>query len=659
MINIEHILSKKNIIQILLIIGVICAWDCSNPENEGSLNENQRPITRVSNVPKDGDTSQSPRLQLNWVGDDPDGYVVGFKYRWVTKQSQDDPGIYEDYKTILNIIIEKFALLAITDNEKLIPPVYKYFATLPPGEGLDRDRTDSLARGDTITIIGVRVYASNPDSVRVQTTGLRVKADFPTHTNPNSGTFIFNSQAKWNNQKFEVSAIDNLGEKSRVPAILSFVTPQVKAPRTYLIYSVLPREIDTLLIIGRATSTFRGIKFLFKGIDPNSRTIEYRWACDTAQWLKKDPFTGKSKSDTIPWSQWSPSEEAYVTAAHFPDSLATEHIFYVQSRNEFKVIDTVGRYKRSHPDTTLPPTFDSSYYKFYTAYPKFLRSDLPQENKILFINSSLTNSHENNGTPWQPSAAMLDTFYKNIFTGLGFSESQMKFWNVDVEIDGNLGSFPGSGEVGNYNLVVYYSETVRDPILNYTLQPVYLQLNPTRQNILREYCYIGGKAIFSGWCLSTGGNAPNTGSFWERIWHISPSSPPGTSRPKAIIYPEFIGVYGLHGYPGLSLDTNKMHPNWIGKQIIGTDTIPKYALKHMWLNFPIGFGEIIHKYNSLNDRFISPRGELIILEESPLSTRYLGTTFKAAFFGIPLYYMEQPGISLTIAKVLKDFDFKN
>lgn len=630
------------------MIGIIFSWDCSNPKNPGSLHENQLPVTRVSNVPEDGDTSQSPRVTLNWVGDDPDGYVVGFKYRWITKHSQDDPGIFEDYKTILNIIVQKFALLAITEDEKLVPSVYKFFATLPPDEGLDKQRTDSLARGDTITIAGVRVYASNPDSIRAQSTGLRVKADFPPHTNPNSGTFIFNSQAKWNNQTFEVTAIDNLGEISRVPGRLSFVTPKVNAPKTLLVYSACPKVTDTLFILGRTTPTFRGIRFAFKGIDPNSRTIEYRWVCDTAQW--------RAKVDSIPWSQWSTSEEAYVTAANFPDSLATTHTFYVQARNEFKVIDTVGKYQRYHPDTNRAPEFDSAYTKFNTVYPPFLRSDLPQENKILFINASWTNTHPKSGYPWQPSATVLDSFYRNIFTNLGFSETQMKFWTVDV--DKPAGSFPGIGEIGKYDLIMYYSETIGDPILNLFLYDLHLRLTASRQSILRDYCFVGGKIIFSGWCLSNTANTVNSGSFYERIWHIKDA---GSFRGDPILHPEFIGVNGLHGYPELNLDTTKMRSDWLGK-IIGTGTT-KYALKHIWLNYPEGFGEIIHTYKSLNKGIIDiDRGRPIILEDTflkrPVSTRYLGITFNAVFFGLPLYYMEQPGVDLTIAKVLQDFDYK-
>ncbi|MDI6765988.1 MAG: hypothetical protein QME52_04100 [Bacteroidota bacterium] len=650
MINLKHILSTKNPIHLLLLLGIIFSWDCSNPKNPGSPHGNQLPITRVSNVPKDGDTSQSPRVTLNWVGDDPDGYVVGFKYRWVTKHSQDDPGIFEDYKTILNIIIKKFALLAITENEKLVPSVYKFFATLPPDEGLDKQRTDSLARGDTITIAGVRVYASNPDSIRAQSTGLRVKADFPPHTNPNSGTFIFNSEAKWNNQTFEVTAIDNLGEISRIPARLSFVTPKVNAPKTFLVYGLCPNIKDTLFVLGRTTPTFSGIRFVFKGIDPNSRTIEYRWVCDTAQW--------RAKVDSIPWSPWSTSEEAYVTASHFPDSIATSHTFYVQARNEFKVIDTVGWYQRYHPDTTRPPEFDSAYCKFNTVYPPFLRSDLPQENKILFINASWTNSIKGSGTPWLPSAAMLDSFYKNIFIGLGFSESQMKFWTVDV--DPPNGSFPGNNEIGKYNLVLYYSETVKDPLKDEMNYPPYVDFNESRQRIIRDYCYVGGKAIFTGWCLSTNLNAPNTGSFYERVWHIKSE---GNYRSDPILYSEFIGANGLHGYPGLNLDTTKMNSAWLGK-IIGTET-SRYALRHIWLNYPVGFGEIIHTFKSLNNGIIGYDGRPprpIILEDTfikrPLSVRYLGVTFDAVFFGIPLYYMERQSVYSTIEKVLQDFDYK-
>jgi hypothetical protein len=59
------------------------SWDCE-PKEPGTQYPNEKPVTRLSNVPPPDDTTRttSPRVSLNWVGDDPDGYVVGFRYRW-------------------------------------------------------------------------------------------------------------------------------------------------------------------------------------------------------------------------------------------------------------------------------------------------------------------------------------------------------------------------------------------------------------------------------------------------------------------------------------------------------------------------------------------------------------------------------------------------
>jgi|GEM_PF-1821358 len=337
----------------LFAAAVFVGWSCTGG---GGFLPDIPPIVRLANLPPTQDTitSSNPRLTLYWVGDDPDGYVVGFKYRW----SYPINGVvYErPWSTILNIGAvksgsENFALMLDTTNytrwlgpsayngqlsERYAPTAYKYFATLPGG-GLDSSISNALDRGDTVLIQGLRVFASNP-----------ADQAFPIHVNPNSGTFIFDSQDSLNFHTFEIEAIDNLGVVTRPPAKLSFNTLRVTIPRTQvnaIYYSgKLVQPGDSLLVIDKFTDTFTDVKgsageairIDYQGIDPNSRTLQYSWNVDSV----------KNPDGTLSWSDWTSSASAFVNGSDFDPArkYEAEHVFSVRCRNEFGAIDTAGFY---------------------------------------------------------------------------------------------------------------------------------------------------------------------------------------------------------------------------------------------------------------------------------------------------------------------------
>ena len=594
---------------VIFTLILITSWSCE-PDDIGKPYPNVPPITRLANVPPPDDTirTTSPRLTLNWVGDDPDGYVVGFRYRWNFRLSQTSPFEYKPYKIVLNIIINTFALMVTTEDPAAVPPVYKYFATLPP-EGLDLQKVDSLARGDTIYVEGVGVYASNPDSIRIQT-GARIRYSFPVHVNPNSGTFIFDSQDTVNFHTFEITAIDNLGDTSSFgpPNIrrISFETPQVPPPVT----SLDDYPTETKLVVMNATPTFRGVRFAFKGNDPNSRTIDYRWVVDKE--------IREANGQPIPWSRFTQNEYAYVVASDFYDPYASEHTFTVQARNEFGSIDTVG-----------------ASVTFTTIYPNFLRTDIPQKFKVLFINIGYTEPPYPiswPGTPAYPYREMVDQYYHEIFNSLGMPESVITTFHV-LQYEPN--DFPTLGEIGDYNLVFIYGDAVDQ---TYFMWAKYSgAFGTSRQNIIRDYCYVGGRFIISGWAALSGFNTPLQPEFFLNIFHVNIQSP---QNPRVIQTYEFVGAKGSLGYPDIMLDTTKCDTLW-KDPLTG-----KYGLRNMWVCYPYGFGEIIHRYKS--GRSFSQ------WEDQTLSIRYQGITFNAVFFGFPLYYMERPAVDSALAKALRD-----
>jgi hypothetical protein len=598
----------------VLLVGL--SIDCSNPKSKGIVNANIPPKTRLSNVPPLDVVSSmdKPRVSLNWVGDDPDGYVVGFRYTWTYPEN----GVQKThpYKYILNIIVDEFALMVETQDIATLPIVYKYFSTLPSDVGLDVSLKDSLARGDSIWVKGVRVYASNPDSIKIQT-GERIRYLYPIHVNPNSGTFIFDSPDSVNLHEFRVAAIDDQGAPSLTPATVSFKTPSVIAPKT----KVESYPTISSLVISESTATFRGIQFTFKGTDPNSRTIDYRWVVDKDKWL--------ATTGTIPWSGFSFHEYAWVQASDFPDPFDTVHTFYVQSRNEFGAIDTVGFFRDTTwndvGDSIIATKVDSAWVKFRTSYPTFRNPNFPKTSKILLIN----NSQNGNGTPAFPYRDELDSFYIQILTDIGISRSDISIFRVGVNPPDGPG-FPTREYISEYPYVILYGDIMHPA---YLLLKDSLALSYSRQSVLTDYCYVGGRVIIGGWGLLRPQllQPPSSDEgFPDLLLHVNYSKASMISKSV----PDCIGATGVIGYPDLDVDTAKLDTAWHG------------GLAYIVSDYPSGFGENIQQYKS--------RSGNTTYNAKPVSVRYKGITFNTVYFGVPLYYMQRPGVDSALAMAIRD-----
>ncbi len=566
------------------------------------------PITRLSNVPPPDSfiVTKNPRLTLYWVGDDPDGFVVAFRYRWNFRLNSTSPFQYKPYSMVLNIIVSNFALMtdATTDN---VPNVYHYFATLPP-EGLYPDSANALDAGHILTIAGAHVWASNPKAVR-----------YPVHTSPNSGTFIFDSQDSLNPHTFEVSAIDN-DAAIGTPATVSFGTPRVPPPQTQL--TSCPS--DTILVRDKKTDTFGGVQFQFQGFDPNSRTIDYSWVIDKDQWPQ----------DAIPWSAFSQSTTASVFASDFPDPYQTRHTFYVRGRNEFGSIDTLGYYVHTTFDGNNNPIGVDTIYSrcsFNTLYPLFLRPGA--QKKILFLNDCY-NYGAGGGTVIRPTIPMIDDYYRAMFNSIGLAGKYDVFDVIDISSTGTH-IFPGRGQLGQYSTVILTQDVVSDADNTVGFGH---GITSGRAKILTDYCYIGGKLIFGGWALPF---ALNGGAdFVNTIGHMQTL---GTDLNRG----NFIGVHGDKGYPDLAVDTTRLDTAWHG------------GLTFTWPGRPSGFGEIIGRYDAADDNsvlsFFFPQR----IEGMTIAVRYIGITYSSVYFGYPLYYMDQSSAAQAMRKALVDMQELN
>ncbi|MBI5215303.1 MAG: hypothetical protein HY960_06080 [Ignavibacteriae bacterium] len=615
------------IFSLLSILGMDC-------EGDGNVYQNSPPIARLSNIPPTNIVSNisNPVITLSWVGDDPDGYITAYKYRWSFTNTHGNvtDTLLKSWYTILNIRYgtgtAALALMIDTtysNSELLAPKVYKYFANLNPKDGVDLTPAfkEALYRGDTVLIEGVRVYASNPDSTIEQATGTRIVKRFPVHENSNSGTFIFDSQDSLNYHEFEIRAIDNLGTVG-APATVEFVTPRISAPNTYIVSS--PQ--DTSFILDRATATFTGLEFSFNAYDVNSRTREYQWVVDKDKWVENN--------QPIPWSPWSERTEALVNASHFHPSIKYDirHTFHVRARNEFGSIDTLGLFWYPVYNTTLDSIvrWDTTRANvdFYTIYPDFMKPGY--QKKTLLLNFSYEYK-EPEISPAYPTYATLNSFYESIMADAGMT-GKYKLHLSKKE------GFPQQSELGKYSSIVLFADVTSsfgkwdDLVPNASVDTNLSFLGKKAQAVI-NYCRIGGRMIWSTKNVGLGLNVNiQEQQIFPRLFHadllrdtIFHNPPPG-----------FIGPRGLLGYPDASLDSSKLDPAWNGR------------LPEVWLVRPIGFGERIYQFDHATDSFLA--------ENFDIGVRYEGVTFSNILLGFPLYYMKQADAALVLKAALDDIE---
>ncbi len=574
---------------LLVLVVLAVSWSCKN--DAGTHVPNYSPIVRLSNVPPTSDTvvSKTPRDSLYWVGDDGDGFVVGYRYRWTINNLSGDNS-FKPYIYLINIIIQTKALIADVQDPSVIPAVYHYFSTLDRLQ-LDPSSYATLNRGDSIIVAGVKVHASNADSVRDPATGKRVPNTNPVHLNPTKGNFIFESPDSINLHTFEVQAIDDQGAVSDIPARISFYTIGGAALDPIPIISSGPA--DTVFVLRNRTASFPGIPFGFSSVDPNSPYREYSWVVDKDQW----------PPDAIPWSAYSPTPSAFAAGSDMPDPYALTHTMYLRVRNEFGAVSPV------------PATRN-----FQTLYPEFAKEGYAQ--RILLINSSFDSTST---TPWNPTRQMITDYYLGILSDLK-PGTPVDTWSVFKDPPNGSG-FPRPSVLSNYSLVIFTADHGNYNGLIGPSPPVWNKLSIPKEKWLASYCYVGGKLILSGWALRSVNNMTYLADFYSGVLHVD-------QRTLTIVASTFAGAKGYVGYPDIQWDSTKLDTAWHG------------ALPQHWLTFAKGFGEYIYTYISTHSRDAA--------DGQQMGVRYLGVTFDCIIFPFPLYYAQRPLAEAALQKALSD-----
>ncbi len=585
----------------LMIVGVLSVvmWTCKYPS--GPLNPNTIPDTQLSNIPANDTIARYinrnafPELSLSWIGNDPDGYITAFQYRWTSTRAGQPFPSPGNWTTLLNITKTGWGnIILVKGNPSSIFNIYNYLVTLGQNDtSLIRIIGDSLATNRTFAV---------PYKTGIVPTDSIVGETRLVLQTPSTGTFIFGSPADSNFHRFDIRAVDNSDDIDPSPASVYFWT--LVSPGSIVRIDGVPAA--NALIIDGFTDTFDGLRFAFSSLDANNtESIDYSWSVD----------------DTVTWSPWSRSQEAFVTAIDLNPRQSGAHRFYVRARNRWGVVS---------PDSSRV---------FTVTVPKI--NDPTWPHRTLIINNDING----NGTRGRPTLAQVDSLYREIMDSLGRT-GRFDIWRVAQSVPA-VNQWPSRDSLGYYTSVVILMEQLIPPIGAGSAQ----RMSVTTQGFLREYLNIGGKLIYSGSpSIVTAITNYNTfgqfGGTWATdVFHITPNTQqsPFIVSPRFFI-PDFNGAFGTLGYPNVSLDTSK----------IATDSTFAYrAIGDIGINFPIGFAQTISFYDSRTNG---------ILENLPLGIRFQGVlippatrrTYSVIYFGFPLYYARKTDMIQSLRKAFED-----
>lgn len=488
---------------------LVFAWSCDIPDNAPL--SNSLPDTRLANVPDDDTIGVNinrgviPEQTLYWTADDPDGYIVGYRFRWIDEYR--DLRDTTPWTTLLNLtsiggaVLDTF--IQLHPNAPSAYRVYNFLATIRASDQETiRGIQDRLATRRYFAV----PYTTGPvpgDSI-IGTDPVLVEA-------PNKGTFIFNSPADSNRHRFEVKGIDNSDADDPTPATVYFWTRQSEGPIVFFPPGPPPQPDNTMPRFIIRCPTFRnpGLIFHFGGFDRTTEEREYSWTVDDS---------------TVGWSPWNVETFDTVTAADLRSASPDSHIIYLRGRNRWGVISqVVWRYFRA-----ITPVIDT----------------LTGPSRILLYNNTRDRNYSS-----APDGAInrdsLMTFYMEVLDSAG--------WAGRYDTLSRTTRFPRRIELSKYHAIVFVADAyITPPFGGATIWQLKHQVDS-----LREYLNYGGKMVWSG--------SPKIASLFESSYPAWANQFFHLSSPAPNPLPSFVGARGRLGYPDIAIDTSKVRPDSLGR----------------------------------------------------------------------------------------------
>lgn len=595
-----------------IVIGsvVLAIWSCENPT--GQLLGNSPPQTSIANIPVNDTLAvyfrlgTLPEQTLYWSGGDPDGYVIGFRYKW-TDSTLGGVGSSAGWTTLLNVTtfgdgsaVPNTILVKGTPSSLL--NFYHYFQTLTNVDTI-RMIGDSLVAKATISVPfghglpGDSVYGGDPDA----------------NISPNQGTFIFGSPDSANVHLFQVAAIDNNEAVDLTPAYVFFWTQQAPAPEAR--FASVARNATTgatdTLVLRATNSRWAGIRIAYFAVDPSTFEQQFSWAVD-------DTVTHLPDVPGSRWSPWSDDQLAIVTASNFldltTDTLIT-HRFFLRAKNRWGVIS---------------PTAETT---FVAILPAIDNPNYPS--KFLIIN----NDKIGNGTRGNPDTTTINNFYRGILQELNIPGT-LDLWTTGSQRSGGTVTYriPSRTSLTKYRAILFVYE---QPPQGFVNQDIQRKFNSIKEQALRDYLNVGGKLIFSSppnADLNIDAYLPLFEGQWSYdVFHIQGYA----KNPNR----DFIGARGVLGYPTIMLDTLKLPAD-------SADGIRNIAI-----NLPRTFAQSISAFDS---RTNDP-----LFENQPVGIRYKALpeppardTYSMVLFGFPLYYGQRDAVKDALRQAIVDIGYR-
>ena len=607
--QIRTLLRAKSLWLIMVLTGfAVATWTCKYPT--GPQNPNTPPHTRLANVPANDTIARYiqrnafPELQLDWVGDDPDGYVIGFQYRWTTTMPGQPFPAPGPWTTLLNITKSDWQnVIVVKGTPSSYFNVYNFLATLGPNDtSLIRIIGDSLATNHTFAV---------PYKTGIIPTDSVMGATLLTLQTPTIGTFIFDSPADSNFHRFEIRSVDNSGEADPFPATVYFWT--LESPGSVVTFDSSPTGNPFAIRYKTGPDRWPGLHFTYHALDANnSFGFQFQWAVD----------------DTLTWSPWTDSQEAYVTAIDFKPLLTGthQHVFHVRAKNRWGVLS---------PDSTRT---------FTATVPQI---DDPAWPKRTLVINDVVNWTSGSGTRGRPSIVQIDGLYSEVMDSLG-KAGQFDMWDIASR---TAARWPIRDTLGYYSSVLIILPVAIPNIgVDASVNRFAGSATTPPQSDFRDYLLIGGKLIWDGSpSMATaiqGFTSPNqlSGTWATDIFHLIPN----TAQSPYIVSVglDFNGVRGGEGYPDVRLDTNKIAPD---------SATAMRNIGNIGINFPYGFAQTTSYFHSKYGTFY---------ENLPVGVRFLAPppdpparqTYSVVFFGFPLYYAEKTDIIQSLRKGFQDIN---
>lgn len=390
------------------------------------------------------------------------------------------------------------------------------------------------------------------------------------------------------------------------------LTPGVLGYNVY--YGLSPRRYEGSVFAGDTTSLrLSGLQndtlhfFSVAAIDNNAEGGYSREATAVPRLVPRPPQSLSLKSTYLGLDLfWAPNTELDLAGYNVHRSENPGGPY--QSVNPMLITDT------SYSDSGL--VSGQMYYYVATAVDTTdLESGYSEEKAGVPMSFDggimLVDETKNGSTGILVPDSLQDRFYAQILSRYDFDS-----WDCDSS------GLPAISTMGLYSTVIWRAEDIYDQYLSEQAED------------LAYYLSQGGKLWLIGWkaieALMRQGEYPFTfilGDWPYDYLHLSSSE--NTAAVGLVI------AEGEVGYPNLSVDSSKAPPGWNGSIYLIDTAVPRDA------------EAVLSFYSDGTDTTFD--GESI-------ATRYLGSDFKAIFFGFPLYYMYEAEARGVAEAVLDDLD---